>query len=266
MNDMRHDDNNADLEERLISFANNFPYPPTPDLSQRILDQVGRKRRLRSRLRMQWAWGIAVILVFLAGLLAVPPVRAAVFEILQIGAIRILFIETPSSLDTDSPDVEETIIPTSALHPALVKVAGETTLDIARQLIDFPILLPRYPQDIGLPNKVYIQDLGAPALLLVWFEPGQEDVIRMSILMLSRGAFATKGLPASVENTTVAGVEALWVEGDHQLILEVGKNNYSDVQFFVQGNVLIWERGEITIRLEGEITLEEARKIAESMR
>lgn len=266
MKDNMRDDKNANLEERLISFAKNFQYPPTPDLSRSIIDHVGLKSRQRPRISLQWVWGIAIIFVLLAGLLTVPPVRAAVMEFFQIGTIRIFFQGPSSTSGPTSSMVEETTTSTSALHPALVRLAGETTLDNALQQTNIPILLPDYPQDIGPPNKVYIQNLGGPAILLVWFKPGQEDTIRLSILLLSPGAFATKGLPAGVEYTTVGDQEALWLQGEHQLILEVGNDNYSDIKFFVRGNVLIWERDGITIRLEGEFPLEEARKIAESMR
>jgi hypothetical protein len=60
----------------------------------------------------------------------------------------------------------------------------------------------------------------------------------------------------------VDGRPALWLVGPHALLLRSGEMDYRTL---VQGNVLIWELGETTYRLETDQPLQEAIRIAESM-
>jgi hypothetical protein len=47
--------------------------------------------------------------------------------------------------------------------------------------------------------------------------------------------------------------------------LHLGGSRYENVPLVVEGNILIWEQGGITYRLETNLPLEEAVKIAESL-
>ena len=87
-------------EERVQSVARTFVYPPTPDLAGTVQRHLTEQRATvgSSRwLRPAWAIGLAVV-ILLVGLLAVPPVRAALRQWLQIGAVRIWLVEpTPTA-------------------------------------------------------------------------------------------------------------------------------------------------------------------------
>jgi hypothetical protein len=69
-----------------------------------------------------------------------------------------------------------------------------------------------------------------------------------------------------VTETTVNGERAVWTEGVHLLVLRAAGGEMEFLQFFVNGNVLIWTVGEVTYRLEGTFTLEEAVALGESLR
>jgi hypothetical protein len=66
-----------------------------------------------------------------------------------------------------------------------------------------------------------------------------------------------------IEATRVNGREALWLVGAHSLLLRNGETAYRTL---VTGNVLLWTEGGFTYRLETDRTLEEAVRIAESLR
>ena len=62
---------------------------------------------------------------------------------------------------------------------------------------------------------------------------------------------------------TVGGRPALWTEGPYILQLQ---NGDLDFRRLIEGHVLIWVEGGVTYRLETGLPLEEAVKIAESLK
>jgi hypothetical protein len=74
---------------------------------------------------------------------------------------------------------------------------------------------------------------------------------------------ATKFDPQVIQETTVDGRYALWVEGPY--VLELTDRNYVE-RYLLEGGTLVWEADGVTYRLETRLTLEEAIRIAESLR
>ena len=269
--------NTINLEKRLYESARTFEYPPTPNVTASVswtsLSQA--KRRPVRGLSTRLAWALAILLIVVSGLLAVPPVRAQILEFMQIGAIRIFLGEpsaTPTSRATAAapssgaglPAPPPTAVPQVTATPlaSFLSLAGETTLAEARTQAGFPVRLPNHPEDLGAPDLVFLQDLSGPAVLLVWLESGNEEEIEISLLEMGPGTFAGKSVPEVIQETNVDGHAALWTEGPHLLQF---KSGYQMVNLVVKGNVLIWEEGGITYRLESDRSLGEAVKIAESL-
>ena len=249
------DDNDfAGREKRLQETARSYEYPPTPDIAHRAAGRLALPRPARPGPGRRYVWGTALILaVLLIAMLAVPPVRAAVLEFIQVGAMRIFF--APAST---------TVSPLTVI-PSLLDLAGATTLSEAQEKASFPILLPSYPPDLGEPDRVFVQRVGGPVVILIWTEPGPPEQIRLSLMLLGQGAFASKGAPPVVEQTTVNDTEALWMRGSHFLLLYL-EGSVEPTPVAVEGNVLVWEDGEVTYRIESNLPLEEALRIAESLR
>jgi hypothetical protein len=126
----------------------------------------------------------------------------------------------------------------------------------------FAIKLPTYPPDLGPPDRVFLQDMAGPVVITVWLAPDQPDRVRLSLHQLGPGTFAEKVQPRVVQETTVRGQPALWTEGPH--LLQVPDGGY-EPRRLVTGNTLIWAEGEITYRLETDLPLDEALRIAESL-
>jgi hypothetical protein len=258
------------FEKRLISIAKALDYPRTPDIAGSVttrLRPVTRSRFISRRL----AWSLTLILILFSSLMLIPPARAAIIEFIQIGIVRI-FRGTPTpppppvegTPSTMSP-VTTTPEPTSQpLIPMLEGLAGEMTLEEAQQTVDFPILLPSYPADLGNPDRVFVQDADGEMAILVWLDLRQQSArVLMSLHFIPRGSWAIdKADPAVIQETSVNGQRAIWAVGPYPLRLYNG-----DLQFkrLVDGHVLIWEEGNITYRLETDLPLEEAIKVAESL-
>lgn len=257
---------NEAWEARLRDAARAFSYPPTPDIAGAVRAQLtgeaGQKTGHQINRRLVWA--ALIVLLLLGGLLAVPQVRAALVEYLQIGTIRIFLVE-PTFTPTPLPSTA-TPQPTSTPIASLLDLAGETTLAEAEQQVDFPIRLPTYPADLGQPDAVFLQELDGPVVVLIWLDDAQPGRIRLSLHELGPGTFGEKGDPGRIEETQVNGRRAIWAEGPYILQFRRGNQIDYDLRRLVEGRVLIWTEGEITYRLESDLSMIEAVRVAESLR
>jgi len=258
------------FEKRLISIATGLDYPRTPDIAGSVMTRlrpVTRARFISRRL----AWSLTIILILFSSLMLIPPARAAIIEFIQIGIVRI-FRGTPTPLPVPSEGPPSTVIPITAtpgptlpaLIPMLENLAGEMDLEEAQQAVDFQILLPFYPADLGNPDRVFVQDADGKMAILVWLDLRQQPGrALMSLHFIPAGSWAIdKVKPTTILETSVDGQRAIWTVGPYPLRLYNG-----DIEFtrLIDGHVLIWEEGNITYRLETDLPLEEALKIAESL-
>jgi hypothetical protein len=260
------------IEKQLAQARREFIYPPTPDIAAQATIKIGRPARTQVRWRRGAAWAAGLLILILAILLAVPPVRAQILEFLQFGAIRI-FLSTPTPTPTALPTqtaIPGTLTPAPSLTPSpipsLLDLDGETTLTQAQQGVNFPILLPSYPAELGLPDKVYLQDQSGPTVILAWLQPGDPTQVRMSLIEFGPGSLASKYFSDKITSTTVNGKNALWLQGNHALVLQKRDASAGNVELMVNANVLLWTDGDITYRLESSLPLEEARRVAESLK
>ncbi|MGE5221742.1 MAG: hypothetical protein ACM3PY_04850, partial [Omnitrophica WOR_2 bacterium] len=205
-------------------------------------------------------------------------VRAAVIDFIQVGAIRI-FLAVPSTATPPAPTPALATVPAfnspaatptpsvTEAQPAplasLLDLGGETTLAEARAKANFTLKLPAYPPGLGLPQHVYLQDLNGPVILMAWVNPKQPGKVRLVLQEFGPGTFAEKVAPEEIQATTVNGNDAVWTTGPYLLVSKDGQYLF---QRLIEGHVLIWTEGDITYRLETAQTMDEARKIAASLR
>jgi hypothetical protein len=246
------------LEERLQAAKESFPYPPTPNLAHVVGHKAAQQRTRRAPFQ-RLAWLALLVAILGAGLFASPDVRAAVRDFLQLGAVRI--IPAPTTIATP---LRPTSTPLARVQPGL---AGKTTFAEAEREAGFPIRLPTYPDDVGTPDEVYLQRMGAPVVVLVWLEPGAPEQTHFALHQLAPGTYAQKIEPRVVQETSVNGQPAFWTKGPYMLeYLDAQGNQYTNTERLIEGHVLIWTIGDVTYRLESELSIEEAVKIAESVR
>ena len=256
---------NKDFEEFLSLLTKDMDYPPTPDISGAVLRRLRPAPHARFMPR-RLAWALAGILVLLSGLLLVPPARAALLEFIQVGVVRIFGRETTPVPTTPAEERRVTMVPltaTSAAPSGLENWAGETSLEEAQARAGFPILLPSYPADLGLPQHVYMQDMNGTMIIFVWLDTLQTDKVRMSLHAVAAGSWVIEKVDVQIiEETSVNGKRALWVVGPYIVRM---RNGDLEIQRLIEGHVLVWTAGDITYRLETDLTLGEAIKIAESL-
>lgn len=247
------------FEQMVFQNAQRLVYPPTPDLAGAVAQRLVHPRRPRwgRPQRLGLAWFLALVLV-LVGLLTVPQVRAAILEFIQIGAVRIWLVPPPTATSPLTP------VPTATVQRTLLPLTGATTLARARQRAAWPIPLPIWPADLGEPDQVFWQDIGGDAVVLVWLDPADPSRVRLSLHLLSNAAVVWKKLaPTVVDETTVNGQAAYWTTGPYLLFV---KGKGLDTVRLIEGHALIWTDGLVTYRLETDLSLAEAVRIAESLR
>ena len=223
-----------------------FEYPTTPDFTSHsfVREQATRSPVTSPKL----AWALAMLALVLAGLFMVPQVRAAVLRIFQAGAITIF----QSEGDSSQPQGENS----QSFTPFMSEFGETVTLLEAQDKLRNSIFLPK---DLAEPNQFIVDSAEAPTMLVSLWLDG--DAPEISLYQIEVANFAAKGADIVVQ-TQVNGQDAFWIEGPHVIRLEDGS---FESWLFVEGNVLIWWQGELTFRLEGAETFEEAIAIAKSL-
>ncbi|MGE5373409.1 MAG: hypothetical protein ACM3XO_00005, partial [Bacteroidota bacterium] len=99
-----------DFETQLRSIASGMEYPPTPDIAASV---AVRLRPARPRLAYRiLSRSLIPVLVLIASLMIIPPVRAAVLEFIQIGVVRIFRSEPAPVLPPTQ--IPLTLVPVTA--------------------------------------------------------------------------------------------------------------------------------------------------------
>jgi len=292
----------ADLDRALTDLGRRIELPPTSDLAgavrARLLAQAARRRGrgVRSATRrslwrsLGWA---ALALVLLAGglLLLSPDARRAVAERLGLPGITIEHLQPPTSAiapvtATPAPGGQPAPTPPAPPPTALPSTPTVDRLGLGQRLsgladararVAYSVLAPTLPE-LAVPDEVY---LGAPPaggqLSLVYRpRPDLPAAAETGVGLLFtqfRGSlqpeFFGKGLPPGtrLDEVTVAGGPAYWIEGrPHFFFYRDQSGRQTDERFRLAANVLLWEQGGLTLRIEGAFSKEQALRIAASVR
>jgi hypothetical protein len=234
----------SELELALTRIGRELDYPATPDLAGPV------RRRLADGGRPGVAWrrplviALAVLLVGVAGVMAVPQARSAILDWLGIGAVTIRHVE-------DLPKVEKT-------QDDLALGMG-ISLAEAREQSVFRIEVPTL-EGLGDPG-VYRGDFGQVSFLY-----GSEAEPRLLITQIVGTGALEKLLnqETDVERVSADGAEGAWIEGGEHVLYFPGAGPESQR---LVGNTLILQRSDgVTVRIEADISKKEALRIFRSMR
>lgn len=252
------------IEELLTRTAGMVEFPETPDLSsaveQRIRAQSETVPRPVPRSRFVFALA-AVVLVLLAFFAIAGDARRAVAEWLGVSGVRIEVDE-----GSRSPAVPST--------PVDLALGERMTLAEARQLVDFQIAAAGI---LGDPDQVWVDDsVQRPRVSFVFEEtpdlPADEITGVGAVLTQFRAGVhphamkKVAGTDTEIEFTELNGRPAYWIEGaPHEVVLLDTSGAALPLTSRLAGNVLLWESGEITLRLESGLSFEGALRVAHSI-
>lgn len=251
MTDSRRLPDEAALERELRELAPAIAYPETPDLVASVgaalaqPDAPGRRRSGRRLFRRSSLVAIAALLALAGGVLAVG---------FGLRGLSIVFVDSP---------------PQPIGHD--LQLGEPMTLAEAQAEAPFRILLP---SEIGEPDAVYADDRpGVYRVSLVYrsdnASSADEEVGLLLTQFIARPdsdvAVKQVGPGASVEHLIVAGQPAFWITGEpHALAYLNASGRAIEDRVRLVGDVLLWQRGEVTLRLEGAASREAALEFAQS--
>lgn len=239
-------------EARLLEIARSTKYPTTPDIAEKWVTRSRTHSSLAQitpKVRLSWA-AVAAI-VALATLTTITPIRAAIVEWLQLGAIWIQVgddrntIELPAGYGSDFIDLLDTMSDPTTLAEA----ARSTSFTLQT-----PTLLPE-------PDGVYQHHVAEMTMItLVW--NGVDNTPDAVLQILGPGGWAYKAFPVEIANAQVNGAEAVWTTGPYLVFYPDGM--VAD-RHLVANHALIWQMDESTYRFESALDMETAVRIAESL-
>ncbi|WP_420628784.1 hypothetical protein [Candidatus Leptofilum sp.] len=243
---------NSSYEKQIAEWAAGFDYPPTPNIAGKIrpLLTASPKKPIQTTRRLAWA---LALLLLAASLLAVPSVRAALVQILRAGGI-IIFVGEEAAVDEIPPLLSEQL-------PAFTE-----PIALADAVTRFPNL--QLPTELPPPDDVLLHEepVWDTAVIFLWRGAADPQQIGLSLYQIQVPDYAYKG-SEMLEMTAVNGNQAFWLVGSHYFRLQDSALAAGAVEewLFVEGSVLIWWEDDVTYRLEGAMSLEDALRIAESL-
>jgi hypothetical protein len=206
----------TELERALQALASQIDWPATPSLPVRFEQ---RRRRVARRLVVI----AAAVLLGIGVALAVPDARSAVLRFLHLGGVTIERVST---------------LPAAQERPLAAYLGSPVSPAKAQDALGEPVRLP----PSGARLQLYLGS-GVVSVLLATPSP-----VLLSEFRSAGGAALLKkvvGSSTGIEQLPVAGGPGIWITGEeHVLIAPLAPPRLA-------GNTLIWQRGEITYRLEG---------------
>jgi len=230
----------SELELRLSALRDELAWPETP----RFELEFGRRPARASRVR-PLLLGFAVLLAVLAGVLAFSPgARSAFLEIFRIRGATVERVESLPDVPVQRIDFGERVDREEA-----ERRAGFALLDLG-----------------GEPDAIFVRPDGLASV--VYGDPSRPRLV----LSQARGAIfdgfikKTADRGTRIEEVTVDGERGLFVDGPDHFVMFLDENGLiTDESTYLAGTVLLWNRGPLLLRLEGDLTLGEAFALAESV-
>jgi hypothetical protein len=226
-------------ERELRALAAYFDFPAERDLAPAVRARLApRPRRRRALIVVLAALALAAAIAF-----AVPPARSAILRFLHLRGVRIELVDklpevkTSGQLDLGRPIALADAERTAGFRPLESKLLGD-------------------PDGVSWDGEQLWFTYGHLRLLLSEFRAGGID------------RFIKKGVEPGtrIDAVVVNGGQGFFISGARHFLYLAPTGAVHDERVRLARNVLLWEQGPLTLRLEGELTLGQALRIARSLR
>lgn len=271
-----------DLERALTNLADRVDIPSSDwfvsDVMRRIND-VPEARVRRSSRRAPRLVGALLALV-VAVVVVLPGPRHAVARWLGFDSVRIepgVSVPTsqaPATLVPSTIPSQSSASTTAPLVEGSLQLGPALSIDAAMSQTGLPDPTPAL---LGRPQSVHVVSPPATGQIVLVYAPSdlvpQSSVTGVGALVsvmpahIDEGFFRkTLGSEATVRPIDFDGTSGFWIEGSpHQLLFDVGDGQIQPDTLRLATNTLLWERGGHVYRLEADISLETAVRIATSV-
>jgi hypothetical protein len=229
-----------ELELRLEELGRELAFPPEPDLARRVRERAGRRP-------FPWrpaALALAVLVVAGATAFAVPQARSAILRFFHLGGATVIRVET---------------LPATVERSRAGGLGNEVTLAQAERRVHDRVLLPPGER----PKRAFVR---GDALVTVVLHYRGQTVLLSEFPSFGPGSLTNLvATEQRVEPARVNGANALWIEGQHAFAY-YGPRGFETAPVRVRGNVLLWTKEGLTLRLESSLTKDRALELARRVR
>lgn len=248
----------TELERILARLATELEHPATPALASAVADRLGAARPRHARRTRHIA--LAVVLALLlpaAAIAAVPSLR----DILGIAGVR----------------VQRTTEPLAPLPTRTLELGRSVAPARAATLVDFRVVTP-LARDLGTPDEAHHRASPAGGALTFVYQPRatapRSELTRTGLLLtMFRGTASTRfvgkllGPGTTVQRVTIDGREGVWLAGRPHRFAFTDARGVNHVETLrLARSTLLWQRGPLTLRLEGAVSKAAALRIARGVR
>ena len=224
------------LEERLSALAADLRAPVPDGLERAVMDRVAA-----SRPRRRWRRWLAGLL---AGLLGAGVVASPV------GAEIRSWLGLPGVSVTSGGPVTGT--------PAVPPASGRSDVERAEVLAGFT---PVVPSVLGPPDGV---EVSSDRLVVSLSWTTEDGTVRLDQLRGDVEPLFWKTADRA-ERVLLSGAEALWLPTAHRVTVVPDGGSVRELPSRASAPTLLWLEGDLTLRLEGDLDLDAATRIAESV-
>ena len=226
-------------ERELRSLAAYVDFPAERNLAPAVRARLaGRPRRRRALVVALAALALAVAVAFV-----VPPARSAILRFLHLRGVRIELVDRLPEVRTAGP----------------LDLGIPISLDDAERTAGFRPLTSTL---LGRPDRV-TWDGG-----MVWFAYGDVRLLVSQFLGTEHLDLVKKLVEqrTMITRVSIGGRAGFFLSGATHFLYLAPTNLIREERVRLARNVLLWQHGPLTLRLEGEIELPEALRIARSFR
>jgi len=208
----------------------------------------------------RWLAAAAAVLIAASALVVSPGAREAVARFLGVRGVETVRLDAlpPGVLMVTLPDLD---------------VGEPTSLAEVRGQLDYrPFTFD--PARFGPPDGVYLDGSALSYVYRPTPDLPETKVAGVGLLLTQfegqTGYDIVKKVvddDTAIEAVSVGDRPGLWIEGQHAVAyLDPTIDNFVEVPVRLSGSVLLWQDGELTVRLEVNLSREEAIAVAETLR
>ena len=238
----------TELERALLAVGRNLEVPVTPDLTGAVRARLAEGRRPTLVSRRALVVALAVLAVAVGAVLAVPQARSTIKDWLGIGNVTIRYVDELPPVEHATDDLG---------------LGEQMSLEEARERAGFRVRVPTV-EGLDDPPKVYYNESSSQVAFLY----GSEEKPKLLITQADARGAIEKIVNLNVTERELVVVEpgyaGVWLYGAKHAIFYPGTNH--EEPFRLVGNALVYEIDGVTLRLEAEVSKDEALRIARSMR
>lgn len=232
-----------ELHERLEQLAADARWPPTPDLSARVRAAIESEPRPARPTRSRRPLLAALLALVVGGALAAPGVGSELLQRLGLKGASVTQVRE---------------LPPASLGRSLALGVRYSLAD-AERVVDYEL---ERPAALGMPREVYVD---GDAVTFAYRSRSGRPILFTQVPGSTR-RFIQKFTTGRTRRVQVAGEPGLLLRGRHVVMFERPGQDPVVAEPRLAKTTLLWERGELLLRLEAEQPAGELLRIARSVR